>query len=219
MVSYQKAPDKHIYIIIYMKYLYKSLPEDRQPNGFKFKLGKWYKHEGELEICKAGFHASKNFIDVFGFVIPYWVAKVAVRGKSIIQNDKECWEEMKIVKWVKWTKKDSVSLAVFAAELVLNIYENKYPNDLRPRQAIEAAKKVLKHDTKKNRDAARYAAWAAWAAWGARDAAWAARYAARAARDAARDAAWDAAGYVAGYAAGDKILTKCHNFILKRKGL
>ena len=181
-----------------MKYLYKSLPENRQPNGFKFKVGKWYKHEGELEICKAGFHASKNFIDAFGFVTPYWVAKVAVRGKSIIQNDKECWEEMKIVKWVKWTRKDSISLAVFAAELVLENYENKYSNDLRPRQAIEAAKKVLKHDTKKNRDAA-----------------WAAGNAARGAWYAAGDAAW----YAAGDAAGDKILTKCHNFILKRKGL
>ena len=68
-----------------------------------------------------------------------------------------------------------VSYAVYAAEQVIDIYEKEYPNDKRPRQAIEAAKKCigLKGD-------------AAWAA--ARDAAWAAAWAA------AGDAAWAAAG-------------------------
>ena len=36
-----------------------------------------------------------------------------------------------------------VSYAVFAAEQVINIYEKKYPNDKRPRLAIEAAKKCI----------------------------------------------------------------------------
>ena len=49
---------------------------------------------------------------------------------------------------------------LYAAEQVLEIFEKKYPDDKRPRLAIEAARAVLKKDTKINRDAA-YAADAA----------------------------------------------------------
>ena len=186
-----------------MKTLYKSLPADRKPNGFKFKKGIWHKHKGDIKICEAGFHASKNIIDAMNYVNAGWIAKVQVRGKSIIQNDKECWSEMKIVEWKKWTKKDSVSLAIFAAELVLKNYEKEYPDDKRPREAIEAAKKVLKANTAKNRSAAEFAAESAWSA--ARSAAWFAT------KSAAESAAW--------FAAYNKTLKKCHDFVLKRKGL
>jgi hypothetical protein len=47
---------------------------------------------------------------------------------------------------------------VFAAELVLPIFEEKHPEDTRPRKAIEAAKKALEKDTLKNRRAAMIAA-------------------------------------------------------------
>jgi len=53
-----------------------------------------------------------------------------------------------------------VSYAIFAAEQVLDIYEKQYPDDKRPRQAIDAAKKCLKDPSKKNKNAA-YAAYAA----------------------------------------------------------
>ncbi len=190
-----------------MKILYKSLPADRQPNGYKFKLGVWHKHEGDIEICKSGFHASKNAIDAMGHVNCFWLAKVEVKGKHQIQDDKECWEYMRIIKWVKWTKKDSVAQAIYAAELVLDNYEKNYPNDLRPREAIEAAKKVLKNDTVKNRSAAWSArsaalsaaesAWsAAWSAaesaWSAAESAWSAAWAAESAAESARSAALSA---------------------------
>lgn len=97
------------------------------------------------------------------------LAKVQVKGKSIIQNDKECWSEIKLIKTYKWSKKDSVSLAIYAAELVLPNFEKEYPEDKRPRQAIEAAKKVLKNDTKRNKDAASAARSAAWSARSAAD--------------------------------------------------
>ena len=54
----------------------------------------------------------------------------------------------------------------------------QYPEDKRPREAIEAAKKCIENDTPENRAAARAAAWAAaraaWAAEAADAAAWAA---------------------------------------------
>ena len=188
-----------------MKTLYKSIPENKTSNGLFWKLNEWYKITKPLDICKVGFHASKNIIDAMSFVSMGWAAKVEVRGESIIQKDKECWSEMRIVKWKKWTKKDSVSLAIFAAELVLDNFEKKYPDDKRPREAIEAAKAVLKNDNEKTRSAARSAAEAA-------------RSAARSAAEAARSAAWSAAE-AAWSAAYDKIFTQCHDFVVKRAGL
>lgn len=58
------------------------------------------------------------------------------------------------------TKPQYISYAIYAAEQVLDLYEKKYPNDKRPRKAIEAAKAVLKNDTEETRKAA-YAADAA----------------------------------------------------------
>lgn len=212
------------------KILYKSLPADKSPHGHTFKLNKWYKEEN-IKICERGFHASENAIDAMNYVDCGWIAKVEVRGEYQKEDNKECWSEMRIIKWKKWTKKDSVSLAIYAAELVIDIFEKEYPNDKRPRNAIEAAKKVLKNDTAKNRaaakaagdaawaaawaagDAAGAAAWAAWASWAAGDAA---RAAARAAAWAAW-AAWDAGA--AARAARDKIKQKCHDFVITRAGL
>ena len=137
-----------------MTYRYKSLPKNLTSHGHKWVKNKWCKVKGDLEICENGFHCSRNIIDAMGFVVMEVLARVEVRGKSIIKDDKECWEEMRLVKLYKWTKKDSVSLAIFAAELVLPNFEKKYPDDKRPREAIEAAKRVLKSDTANNRSAA-----------------------------------------------------------------
>ncbi len=108
--------------------------------------------------------------------------------------------------WANWLLprlmdyKGYVSYAVYAAELVLPIWEKRYPNNDRPRKTIEAAKRCIADPSKKNKDAARAAAevadialvvdaaWAvdtAWAAADAADAAWTVRK--------ASDAAWEAA--------------------------
>ena len=53
--------------------------------------------------------------------------------------------------WGNWlivrifNKKQKVQYAVFAAKQVISIYERKYPNDDRPRKAIQAAKEYLKY--------------------------------------------------------------------------
>ena len=210
------------------KILYKSLPADMAPHGHKFIVGKWHKISGTLKICSKGFHASENIIDAMGFVNAEVLAKVEVRGESIVQDNKQCWSEMKIIKAYEWTKKDSVSLAVYAAELVIGIYEKEYPNDKRPRQAIEAAKAWLKNPTEKNSRAAARAAEAAWAAEAAAEAAAgaaarAAEAAARAAEAAARaaGAAARAAGAAAraAWAAGTSVKEKCATFVIKRAKL
>jgi hypothetical protein len=120
--------------------------------------------------------------------------------------------------WANWlivrimSYKQYVSYAVYAAEQVLHIFEDKFPDD-RPRRAIKAAKKCVEDPSEENRkialdaaDAANSAANAAYnafassAAYAAHDAVFAARFAAYAAArsdfDAAgADYAADAAGF------------------------
>jgi hypothetical protein len=55
------------------------------------------------------------------------------------------------------TKKLCLKYAIYAAKKILNIFEEKYPKDARPRKAIQAAEKYLKNPTQKNKNAA-YAA-------------------------------------------------------------
>lgn len=69
--------------------------------------------------------------------------------------------------WVNWLiisildRKQKIAYAVFAAEQVLEIYEKQYPNDTRPRQAIDAARLVVLDDSAENRNVAADAANAA----------------------------------------------------------
>ena len=110
-----------------------------------------------------------------------------------------------------------VLFAVLCAESVLHLFEEKYPNDDRPRKAIEAARRCIgtneyaaasAYAASANDDNAAYAAYAAAnAAYDASDnddnAAYAATAAAYAAANAANAA--DAAANAAAYAAGIKI--------------
>jgi len=100
-------------------------------------------------------------------------------------------------------------LACDFAEHTLPIFEKRYPDDRRPRKAVEVARKFAEGKaTKKELIAAWAAAWAA-AGDAAGAAAWdAARAAAGAAAwAAARDAAWATAGAAAGDAAWDAAYT------------
>ena len=96
-------------------------------------------------------------------------------------------------------------LACDIARTVLPIYENQYPNDDRPRKAIEAKEAWVRGEINDEqlsaaRDAAKAAAYAMTARaaeWAARAAEWAAGYAAGYVAESAADAAGYAAGYVA----------------------
>jgi hypothetical protein len=148
-------------------YLWKSMKAGmKSANGnVDWKLGEWQKLEGTLDICNNGFHASEKPLDAMGYVNCEIMAKVEVRGKSIKQEDKQAWTEMRIVKAYEWKKEDSVALSIFAAELCIKNFEKVYPDDKRPREAIEAAKEWLKNPSataeSAARSAARSAAWSA----------------------------------------------------------
>jgi hypothetical protein len=106
--------------------------------------------------------------------------------------------------WAWWVLKNalkkpqSVEIAVYAAESVLQIFEKKYPEDKRPRKAIETAKAWLKNPCEETRMAAWSAAWyaaesAAWSAASAWYAEWSAEWSAESAEWVAWYAAWYAA--------------------------
>jgi hypothetical protein len=151
--------------------------------------------------------------------LPAWVGEGAVvweaetRGEIREVASKVIALEARLVRRVGVL--DEVTLRLWAcgcAERVLPIYERERPGDLRPRQAVEVARRYARGEaTLEELDAARDAAVcadraAAWAASyaasyaavaaagdAARDAARAASYAASAAARAATDAAWGAA--------------------------
>jgi len=129
------------------------------------------------------------------------------------------------------THAQKVRFAVFAAEKVIHIYEEKYPNDKRPMEAIDAAKKWIEKTVSSAYPYAAAAADAAYAAAAAADAAYAdaayaayaaaadaayAAYAAAAAADAAyADAAYAAYAAAAAADAASDIKKKCLAFGLK----
>jgi hypothetical protein len=157
-----------------------------QSGNVTWKIGEWQHFPKSLVMCSAGLHCSPKIIQALSFVSGEVLAEVETRGTHLAQTDKEVWSDMRIIKAWHWTKEDSLALAIYAAELVLPIFEKQFPKDNRPRKAISAARMYLQNPTTyAAEDAAEDAAWAARAARAAaRAAAWAAEDAARAAEDA-----------------------------------
>ncbi len=134
----------------------------------------------ELGACRDG-------IDWFKAAGETDVAKVCY---ALVADNRASWANRLLVRL--FDKEKRVKFAVFSAREVLDIFEQKYPDDKRPRQAIEAAEAWLKNPSDTTAAAAAAAACAAYAAAAAADAAYAA-YAADAACAAAAAAAADAA--------------------------
>jgi len=85
------------------------------------------------------------------------ITKVEVSGKHLKENDQQIWSEMRIVNAWKWTKKDSVSLLIYIAELYIENFKKIGPKIDKPTpdikksiKTINSAKKWLKNPTKEN---------------------------------------------------------------------
>ena len=177
-----------------MTTLWKVFKADLKSNNgnIEWEIGEWQKHEGKLELCMSGFHASERIVDAMYYTSMELLARVEVKGDHLVGEDKQCWSEMRILEVFPWTKEDSVSLVIFAAEQVIGIFERFYPDNARPRKDIELAKNWLKENTKASAGAtAEVAAGAVWSA--------------------AR-----AIGSAAGDSKNEEILERCEKFILSR---
>ena len=188
--------------------LYKILGPDRMPcnggTGQWPEPGTWRTVTGKLVPCENGLHLCRPQ-DLLTWLRPgreVWLAEV--EGMTVEAEDKIVARTARLVgdgPVIVWTERLERLLACDYAEHVLPIYERQYPDDQRPRQAIETARRYAEGQaTQDELTAAGDAAWSAtWAA--VRDAAlsspravayaaWAtAGDAARAARDAAEDVA------------------------------
>ena len=165
-------------------------------------IGEWTEAEKPV-LCESGWHGVERK-DVLEH-LPYKKAvlwRVECRGAMVHGDNKFAAESMRLVEIVAEPSDKELRLFMCdVAESVLHIFEEERPQDLRPRQSIETARRYANGEaTDEELADARAAAWAAarvaaWAdVWGAAAgaAAWdAARaHAWDAARDAARDAAW-----------------------------
>ena len=75
----------------------------------------------------------------------------------LLKSDEEVPNRLRWSSWLLtkvFTKTQNIKYAIYAAESVLKIFEDKYPKDKRPRLAIRAAKRYLKSPTAKNKKAA-----------------------------------------------------------------
>ena len=170
----------------YYKYLNK---DGSTPHGYgkwdipkdDKKPGKWLsKIKGDLVACRNGYHVMeiKDILHWEGKVL----VEVEVRGDKLQDGNKTIVQQARVLRIVEeWNEKNQHLFAADCASHVLSLFEIRYPDDYRPRKAIEAAQKYA------NGQISREELDAAWdAAWAARDAAW------DAAGDAAGDAAWAA---------------------------
>jgi hypothetical protein len=180
---------------------YKFLLEGMHSSSGKlgpWQLGEWRSlgRQHKLELCQAGFHCSDTPLRALGYVKGAVVAEVEGRGDELKDQDgsKSCFRELRVVRAWKWTPVDSILLAAFSAELALPAFEKAYPDDKRPRQAIEVARRAAELLSSGDRSATSAAAAEAAAAEAAAAAAGSAAWsAAEAAAEAAAAAAWSAA--------------------------
>jgi len=184
-----------------MKY-YKFLTADNKGEYSKFdyteylpdgdKPGKWLPEIETLSICESGYHACKasNLLE--------WVNaqlfEVELAGEIVEAENKVVAQNMRILRKVEtWNDKTARLFACWCARDVLPLFEDKYPDDKRPRVAIETAEQYAEGNSTLEELAASWNASSA-ASWNASSAAsWAASSAASswaASRAASSAAAW-----------------------------
>ena len=173
-----------------------------------------------IDVLKE-YRACNEAVEMFGERTKGEVESIRLL-RLLIKDKKYDWANWLIIRVMN--HQQFLAYAIYAAEQVLDNFEKKFPNDNRPRLAIEAAKKVLKRDTKKNRSAAESAARSAWSAWSAARSAESAAWSAWSAWSAAEFAAEPDAGFATWFVArfADKIKIKILKYgikLLKETGL
>ena len=89
---------------------YKVFNKDWTCKGFKYEVGKEYKHEGKIQICESGFHSCEKLSDCFNYY-PFLpseirVAEVLAWGdvKHEESSSKICSSRIEITKELEWAE-------------------------------------------------------------------------------------------------------------------
>ncbi len=148
--------------------------------------GDWMPPIANIALCQRGYHLCRED-DLVNWLGPT-ICLADYRGERKDNETKIVVSEARLVEVLStWTEETARLFAADCAERVLVIYENKYPQDDRPRKAIIAARQYAMGLIKSAAwSAAQSAAWSA-----AQSAAWSA--ARSAVEGAAEGAAWSAA--------------------------
>ena len=86
---------------------YKVFNPDWTCRGMQYEVGKTYKHDGPISICKAGFHFCRNVADCFGYYSFDPQNKVAeVEAIGLVESDdaKSVTDELVIVREIPWAE-------------------------------------------------------------------------------------------------------------------
>lgn len=116
-----------------------SLP--RQLDDGSWEPGEWSEEiTGELKPCKIGYHVCRDE-DLLAW-LGEEIYECEVGGSVVECEGKVVVGRVRLLRKARWGIKEAISFAADCAGRVLHFYENKYPEDRRPREAIEAARKV-----------------------------------------------------------------------------
>ena len=175
---------------------YKWLKPDRTTTyqGVKWpkRVGVWTPDVTPV-MCVSGWHLAthEGIAEHARTGAVLWIAEG--RGASVAAGDKVAFSSARLVSQVgTLTQIIAVQWAAECAKRVLRHYEDRYPEDKRPREAIQAALKWAKDPTEANRAAAADAAYVVYANNAAAYAASDAAYAASDAAYAAAERSWQA---------------------------
>ena len=124
---------------------YKFIKSDMMSeNGkFKWKLGLWKVHKGEISLCNSGYHACKEPLDSLEYVYGARWFIVEAKGKIIHGEDKFVAMKMRIIKEIP-VKDVVVGFAIACARRSLKYWNKKFPDDDKTLKAIETVKKYMK---------------------------------------------------------------------------
>ena len=108
----------------------------------KVVVGETLSHEGEIDICDSGFHASLELRDALSLKRGTVLCRVECWGDKQEYDDKIIVRHRKCLAMVDITPQLRL-FAVLCAESALPIFEKLYPEDKRPRDCIEVTKHYL----------------------------------------------------------------------------
>jgi len=156
------------------------------------EIGKWTKkiEAKELLMCFTGYHVARTPAEILAHRATD-VYLCEYDGETVEGTDKLLVQRVRLIKQVMG-QREWVLFAADCAEHVLANFESVFPDDDRPRKALDAARAFALDPSDKNRDAAESAESAARSA-----AAWSAESAESASESAAESAAWSAAAWSA----------------------